>query len=108
MRIVAGEVKNHKIKSQKGHMVRPTLERVKESLFGIVNPYIDNAVFLDLFSGTGNIALEALSRGAKRAVMIEHNEEAVKVIIENVNNLGLEDRCRAYRNDVFRAIESIV
>lgn len=105
MRIVAGEAKNHRIKSQKGHMVRPTLERVKESLFGILNPYINDAVFLDLFSGTGNIALEALSRGAKRAVMIEHNEEAVKIIIENVNSMGFEDKCRAYRNDAFRAVE---
>jgi 16S rRNA (guanine(966)-N(2))-methyltransferase RsmD len=61
--------------------------------------------FLDLFSGTGNMALEALSRGAKRAVMIEKNGEAVSVIIENVNSMGFEDRCRAYKNEASRAVE---
>lgn len=105
MKIVSGIAKNKKIKSQKGRMVRPTLSRVKESLFEIIKPYTNECVFLDLYSGTGNIALEALSRGAKRAVMIEQNTDAVKIIIENVNNMGFEDRCRAYRNDVFRAIE---
>ncbi len=105
MRIVAGEAKNRKIKSQNTHNVRPTMERVKESLFSIITSYIEGAVFLDLYSGTGNIALEAISRGAKRAVMIEGNPEALKIIIENVNNMKFQDRCRAYRNDVMRAIE---
>ena len=105
MRIIAGDAKNKRIKSRKGTDTRPTLGSMKESLFSIIAPYVPDSVFLDLFSGSGSISLEALSRGAKRAVMIEKDAEALKYIIENVNNLGYEDRCRAYKNDVLRAIE---
>lgn len=105
MRIIAGEAKNKKIKSRKGMNTRPTLGSVKESLFSIISTYVPDSVFLDLFTGTGNIALEALSRGAKRAVMIEQDPEALKIVIENINSLGYEDRCRAYKNDVVRAVE---
>lgn len=105
MRILSGKAKNKRLKSQKGHKVRPPLARIKESLFGILKPYIYDSLFLDLYSGTGSIALEALSQGAKRAVMIDQNNESIKVIIENVNNLGFQDKCRAYKNDALRAIE---
>lgn len=105
MRIIAGEAKNKKIKSRKGMNTRPTLGSVKESLFSIISPYVPDSSFLDLFSGTGNIALEALSRGSRRAVMIEQDPEALKIVIENINSLGYEERCRAYKNDVIRAVE---
>lgn len=105
MRIVAGTHKGRAIKSRKGQSTRPTLERVKESLFGIIAPYVNESKFLDLYSGTGNIAFEALSRGAVKAVMIEKDPDALKVIIENVNDLGFEDKCRAYKNESIRAIE---
>lgn len=105
MRIIAGEAKGKRIECRKGNDTRPTQDSVKESLFSIIAPYIPEARFLDLFSGTGNIALEALSRGAKRAVMIEKDQEALKYIIKNINNLGYENRSRAYKNDVIRAIE---
>ena len=105
MRIVAGKLKNRKIYSREGRDTRPTLERIKEAIFSILGEQIENARFLDLYSGTGNIAIEALSRGAKRAVMIEKDKEALRIIIENINNLNLADNCRAYKNDVFRAIE---
>ena len=105
MRIIAGEAKNRIIKTRKGFDTRPTLESVKESLFSIIATYIEGSVFLDLFSGSGSISLEAISRGAKRAVMIEKDGEALKYIIENIDNLAFSDRCRAYKNDVIRAIE---
>ena len=105
MRIIAGEAKSKRLKSRKGMNTRPTLGSVKESLFSIISPYVEGSKFLDLFSGTGNIALEALSRGARRAIMIEQDQEALRVIIENINSLGFEDRCRAYKNDVIRACE---
>lgn len=105
MRIIGGNAKNKKIMSQKGQMVRPTLARIKESLFEIIKPYIEDSIFLDLFSGTGSIALEALSRGAKRAVMIEKNNEALRIIIQNVESMNFSDKCRAYKNDAQRAIE---
>ena len=104
MRIISGIAKGRKIKTRKGFDTRPTLESVKESLFSIIQPYIEGSAFLDLFSGSGSIALEALSRGSKRAVMIEKDGEALKYIIENIESLNFSDRCRAYRNDVISAI----
>ena len=105
MRITAGVLKNRKIKSREGRETRPTLERIKEAIFSIIGEQVVEAKFLDLYSGTGNMAIEALSRGAGRAVMIEQDKEALRIIIENINNLSLENKCRAYKNDVFRAIE---
>lgn len=105
MRIIAGTAKGRIIKTRKGLETRPTLESVKESLFSIIHPYIENSNFLDLFSGSGSIGLEALSRGAKKAIMIEKDAEALKYIIENINTLGFENSCRAYKNDVISAIE---
>ncbi len=105
MKIIAGEAKGRAIKSRKGHDTRPTLATVKESLFSIIHGELPGCRFLDLFSGTGNIGLEAISRGATKTVMIEKDPEALKIIIENINNLGFENRCRAYKNDAVRAVE---
>ena len=105
MRIIAGEAKGKRIECRKGMDTRPTQDSIKESLFSIIAPYVPESRFLDLFSGTGNIALEALSRGAKRAVMIEKDQEALKYIIKNINNLGYENKSRAYKNEVLRAVE---
>ncbi|WP_432204863.1 16S rRNA (guanine(966)-N(2))-methyltransferase RsmD [Cetobacterium somerae] len=105
MRIIAGEAKGKRLECRKGTDTRPTQDSIKESLFSIIAPYIPDARFLDLFSGTGNIALEALSRGAKRAVMIEKDQEALKYIIKNINNLGYDNKSRAYKNEVLRAVE---
>ena len=105
MRITSGTLKNRKIKSRGGKETRPTLERIKEAIFSIIGDKITDARFLDLYSGTGNMAIEALSRGASRAVMIEQDKEALRIIIDNVNDLKLDGKCRAYKNDVIRAIE---
>ena len=105
MRITSGTLKNRKIKSREGKETRPTLERIKEAIFSIIGDKITDARFLDLYSGTGNMAIEALSRGASRAVMIEQDKEALRIIIDNVNDLKLDGKCRAYKNDVFRALE---
>lgn len=105
MRITSGYLKNKVIYSREGNETRPTLERVKEAIFSIIYDKVIDANFLDLYSGTGNMSFEAISRGAKRAIMIENDKEALRVIIENVNKLKLEDKCRAYKNKVLRAIE---
>lgn len=105
MRITSGFLKNKTIKSRVGKETRPTLERIKEAIFSIISNKIDDANFLDLFAGTGNMTFEAISRGAKRGIMIEENKEALRIIIENVNNLKIDSMCRAYKNNVDRAIE---
>ena len=105
MRVVAGSVKNKRLKTKEGRETRPTLERVKEAIFSIISDEITDASFLDLYAGTGSIAIEALSRGARRAILIEHDKEALRIIIENINNCGFENISRAYKNDVIRALE---
>lgn len=104
MRIIAGEAKNRIINTKKGTSTRPTLSNVREALFSIIAPAISGARFLDLFSGSGIIALEALSRGANKAIMIEKDSESLKIIIENINSLGYENKSRAYRNDALSAL----
>ncbi|MDR2878584.1 MAG: 16S rRNA (guanine(966)-N(2))-methyltransferase RsmD [Fusobacteriales bacterium] len=105
MRVVAGSAKNKRLKTKEGRETRPTLERVKEAVFSIISDEITDSSFLDLYAGIGSIAIEALSRGARRAVLIEQDKEALRIIIENINNCGFENISRAYKNDVIRALE---
>lgn len=105
MRITSGILKNKKIKSREGRETRPTLERIKEAIFSIIGDKVVDSRFLDLYSGTGNMGIEALSRNAKRTIFIENNQEALRIIIENINDCKLENKSRAYKNDVLRAIE---
>ena len=105
MRITSGKLKNRVILSRFGKETRPTLERIKEAIFSIIYDKVEDSRFLDLFSGTGNMSFEAISRGAKKAIMIEKDVEALKVIIDNCEKLNVSNVCRAYKNDVFRAIE---
>lgn len=84
MRIITGVAKGKKLKNIKGMRVRPTLDRVKESLFNILANKVPDSNFLDLFSGTGNIGLEALSRGAKYVVFVDNHRESIGVIKENI------------------------
>lgn len=105
MRVVAGIVKNKKLKTKDGNETRPTLERVKEAIFSIIGDKIVDSNFLDLYSGSGSIAIEALSRGAKKAILIEQDRDAIKIIIENINSCKFDKKSRAYKNDVNRALE---
>ncbi|MCL4516965.1 MAG: 16S rRNA (guanine(966)-N(2))-methyltransferase RsmD [Firmicutes bacterium] len=89
MRVIAGLAKGCRLKSPEGRGTRPTADRVKESLFAILSPYVLDARVLDLFAGTGNLGIEALSRGAGAAVFVEKNRAAVKTIRENLATTGL-------------------
>lgn len=84
MRIITGIAKGKRLKSVKNMRIRPTLDRVKESLFNIISNRVPDSSFLDLFSGTGNIGLEALSRGAKYVVFVDNHKESIKIIKENI------------------------
>jgi 16S rRNA (guanine(966)-N(2))-methyltransferase RsmD len=76
---------------------RPTPDRLREALFNILAPQIEGAVFADLFAGTGAVGIEALSRGARRAIFVESNRAAIAVIRENLRSLGIEDRAEIRR-----------
>ncbi|MGC4113444.1 MAG: 16S rRNA (guanine(966)-N(2))-methyltransferase RsmD [Myxococcales bacterium] len=92
MRIVAGIAKGRTLKGPKGPGLRPTADRVRESVFNILGQWLEGQVVLDLFAGTGALALEALSRGAVRAVLVDSGREAQKLCRENADDLGLGDK----------------
>jgi 16S rRNA (guanine966-N2)-methyltransferase len=100
MRIIAGSFKNHFLASPKGLETRPTSGKMREALFNICQGYIEGAVFLDLFAGSGAMGFEALSRGAAKVVFIEKSREAVKCIQANIKNLGVEGKAQLYVGNV--------
>ncbi|MGH2331028.1 16S rRNA (guanine(966)-N(2))-methyltransferase RsmD [Thermoanaerobacter mathranii] len=105
MRIIAGKLRGRKIKSIEGNEVRPTADRVKESLFNILMNKIEGSVFLDLFAGTGNIGIEALSRGAQFCYFVDKSLKSVKCIRENVAELNLIPFAKILHRDVLKVIE---
>ncbi len=92
MRVVAGEKKGFRLKTLKGLEVRPTLEQVKESIFNIIAPEIQDAVVADMFCGSGNLGIEALSRGAKKCYFIDNSRNALKVVKENLQTVGFMEK----------------
>ena len=86
MRIISGKYKGKKLNGFNIEGTRPTMDRVKESLFGIIQTYIPDSIVLDLFAGSGALGLEAVSNGAKECYLIDNNVEAIKTIKENSQN----------------------
>jgi 16S rRNA (guanine(966)-N(2))-methyltransferase RsmD len=89
MRVIAGEFRSRRIKSLPGPDLRPTPDRLRETLFDILATRIERATFLDAYAGTGAVGIEALSRGAARAIFIERSRPAQALIAENLRSLGL-------------------
>ena len=104
MRIIGGQAKGTCLSAFKGKQIRPTLDRVKESLFNQIQPYLEGAHFLDWFAGTGNIGLEAWSRGASKAILIEHNPQALQTISDNLKKCKAGERIEVIRSDAFQAL----
>jgi len=104
MRIISGTSKGRKLVTPKRYSLRPTSDRVKESLFNILGSEIQGKVVLDLFAGTGNLGIEALSRGAKRVIFVEKGRQALRLIKTNIDQFGLADRSEILPRDVNRAI----
>lgn len=94
MRIITGEARNVTLETLEGEATRPTAERVKEAVFSALQFEMENSHFLDLFSGSGQMGLEAVSRGAARAVMVDASPDAIAVIKANAKKTKLFDRCR--------------
>ena len=92
MRIIAGAARGRPLKGPKGPGLRPTSDRVRESLFNILGQWLEGETVLDLFAGTGALAFEALSRGASRAVLVDKGREALRLCHENAAALGMAAR----------------
>lgn len=105
MRIIGGTLRRRSLESPSGYQTtRPMPDLVRESLFNLLRGHSEDAVVLDLFSGSGAIGLEAVSRGAARCVMVERDRAACEVIERNVRALGVEDRCEVVRGDALSPV----
>ncbi len=99
MRVISGKARGHKLFAPDGLDVRPTLDRVKESLFSSISPYLPDAVVLDLFSGSGALGIEALSRGSARCDFVDHSKKSIAATKQNLQATRLETCARVYFSD---------
>ncbi|MGB2631032.1 MAG: 16S rRNA (guanine(966)-N(2))-methyltransferase RsmD [Candidatus Omnitrophota bacterium] len=107
MRIIGGEFRGRKIKHPGSGAVRPTKDRIRESVFNVIMGHVPGTKVLDLFAGSGAYGLEALSRGAEKAVFIEKRKDSSNAIRENIELLGLQGRTKVITYDVFKVLEGL-
>lgn len=107
MRVIAGKARHIQLKTVETMDTRPTTDRIKETLFNMLHNNIIESAFLDLYSGSGAIGIEALSRGAKKAVFVEKARDAVKCINENLQKTKLEAQTTVYECDAIEAIKHL-
>jgi 16S rRNA (guanine966-N2)-methyltransferase len=105
MRVIAGEFRSRRLKSIPGEATRPTPDRLRETLFDILQTRIAGATFLDAYAGTGAVGIEALSRGAAHAYFLEMNRVALEAIRENVASLGIGRRATVVPGPVLKGLE---
>lgn len=96
MRIIGGKAKGTKLYTLQGENTRPTLDRVRESLFNILQYEIRESIFLDLFSGSGAVGIEAVSRGAKKAILCDKSKEAIEIIRKNIEKTHIQGQVECY------------
>ena len=107
MRVIAGEARRLKLVTPEGNDTRPTQDRIKETLFNMLQNDVPGAVFIDVFAGSGGIGIEALSRGAKKAYFIENNIKAIKCINQNLQTTKFEDRATVLKSDVLVGLKNV-
>jgi 16S rRNA (guanine966-N2)-methyltransferase len=107
LRVIGGEFRSRRLKTIPGLETRPTPDRLRESLFDVLAPRIQDCVFLDAYAGTGAVGIEALSRGARRAIFVEKHAAAVAVIRDNLTALGLENRADVYTSKALPVLERV-
>lgn len=106
MRVIAGKYKGRVLKMPKSADVRPTQDRIKESMFEILKTCIADADVLELFAGSGSLGIEALSRGAKSVVFVEREDKCIDIINENLDKLHVDTGADVIKSDAFRAIRN--
>jgi 16S rRNA (guanine966-N2)-methyltransferase len=104
VRVIAGALSGRRIHTPPTDAVRPTYDRVRESMFGIMDPRMPGARVLDLFAGSGSLGIESLSRGAAHATFVEHDQRVLRVVERNLDELRLRDRSRTVRGDALRLL----
>lgn len=106
MKIISGTLKGRKINGYNIEGTRPTMDRVKESLFGMIQDNIKDSIVLDLFAGSGNLGIEAISNGAKLAYFIDNNPEVIKVLNQNISFLDIKSKSRVVLSDWKKALNN--
>jgi 16S rRNA (guanine966-N2)-methyltransferase len=107
MRVIAGIYKGRRLKTLEGLSVRPTSDRLRETLFNILAPRIEEAHFADICAGSGAVGIEALSRGARQVTFIESSLKAARIISENLRNCGIREGYRVINRDALRALKNL-
>ena len=107
MRVIAGTARSLPLKTKEGKDTRPTSDRIKETLFNMLQSNVGEAVFFDLYSGSGGIGIEALSRGAKHAYFVENDAKAIECIVDNLKFTRFTDKATVLKQDVVSALNGI-
>ena len=105
MRIISGSMRGTKLYTLDGISTRPTLDRVKESLFNIIQNKLKDSVVLDLFSGSGALAIESISRGAKKAILCDKSNQAIKIIKQNVDKTNCGNKVEIINKDYIKSLK---
>jgi 16S rRNA (guanine(966)-N(2))-methyltransferase RsmD len=104
MRVIAGKYRSHELRCLRGLDVRPTTDRLRETLFNVLRSQIEDSVWIDLYAGTGAVGIEALSRGARTVYFVESSRKAAAVIHDNLNSLQIEDDFEVLERDAEQAL----
>ncbi len=104
MRVISGSLKGRNIIGYDIEGTRPTMDRVKESVFGSIQRYINGSVVLDLFAGSGNLGIESISNGSKYCYFVDNNKRCIKCINDNIDNFNIKDKCRVMLSDYNQAL----
>lgn len=106
MRVISGFLKGRNILGYTLDGTRPTMDRVKESLFGIIQSYVNDSICLDLFAGSGSLGIEAISNGAKKCYFVDKSNNAIKVLNKNLNNFNIENKTKIIKSDYTNALDN--
>lgn len=108
MRVISGSKKGRPLQAVPGKGTRPTVDKVKESIFSMIGPYFEGGVILDLYAGTGGLGIEALSRGMDQAIFVDADKKAIEVIKHNLEKTDLADSAEVYKNEAGRALKALI
>ena len=107
MRVIAGKYRSRTLRSLKGQALRPTSDRLRETLFNILGPTVEGSMFVDLYAGTGAVGIEALSRGARAVIFVEQHAPATALIRRNLESLEIGGKTEILGVDVLRGLERL-
>jgi len=107
MRVIAGKFRSRRLKGPGAAPIRPTSDRLRETLFNVLGPTVEDSLFIDLYAGTGAIGIEAVSRGAKQVILVESNAKAARLIRQNLTALDVRGTAEVIESDVLKGLQRV-